>query len=193
MDRPYPVDRGDLPSDIETARLLLCCLHPESIRSGLLGDRSAIERQLAARVPADLIRDPAVLKFAAARLAEDQDYLPWSARGILLKDTRRMIGHFRFHSRPDPDYLNPYAHHAIEFGYVIFPAHRRQGYAFEALTGAMDWAVTHGVRRFVVTVSPDNAPSLALVAKAGFRKIGEHIDDEDGLELILLKKDAADR
>jgi RimJ/RimL family protein N-acetyltransferase len=57
----------------------------------------------------------------------------------------------------------------------------------------MDWAVTHGVRRFVVTVSPDNAPSLALVAKAGFRKIGEHIDDEDGLELILLKEDAADR
>jgi hypothetical protein len=31
------------------------------------------------------------------------------------------------------------------------------------------------------------------VAKAGFRKIGEHIDDEDGLELILLKEDAADR
>jgi RimJ/RimL family protein N-acetyltransferase len=56
----------------------------------------------------------------------------------------------------------------------------------------MDWAATRGVRRFVVTVSPDNAPSLALVAKAGFRKIGEHIDDGDGLELILLKEDARD-
>src|SRR5260370_16671441 len=102
MDGPYPVDRGDLPSDIETARLLLCCLHPESIRSGLLGDRSAIERQLAARVPADLIRDPAVLKFAAPRLAEDPAYLPWSPRALLLKHPRNMLGPFRFYPPPHP-------------------------------------------------------------------------------------------
>src|SRR5260370_21612752 len=109
MDRPYPVDRGDLPSDIETARLLLCCLHPESIRSGLLGDRSAIERQLAPRVPAVFIRDPAVLKFAAPRLADDPDYLPWSPRAILLKDTRHMISHLPFHTLAHPRRLTPSA------------------------------------------------------------------------------------
>jgi [ribosomal protein S5]-alanine N-acetyltransferase len=185
--------RGEWPADIETSRLLLRCLSPGSIRGGLSGNLSAIERQLAARVPADLIREPAVLKFAMARLAEDPDYLPWSARAIILKDAREMIGHLRFHTPPDPDYLKPYARAAVEFGYVIFAAYRRLGYAFEAVIGAMDWAKTRGVLRFVVTVSPDNAPSLALVDKAGFRRIGEHIDEEDGLELILLKEGVSDR
>ena len=32
-----------------------------------------------------------------------------------------MVGHVRFHSRPDPDYLAPYVRHAVEYGYVILP------------------------------------------------------------------------
>jgi L-amino acid N-acyltransferase YncA len=55
----------------------------------------------------------------------------------------------------------------------------------------MSWAETNGVRRFVASVSPSNTPSLALVAKTGFRKIGEHIDSEDGLEHIYLREGAA--
>jgi [ribosomal protein S5]-alanine N-acetyltransferase len=177
------------PADIETPRLFLRCFSPGSLRSGLAGDVGPIERQLAARVPSDLIREPAVLRFAAARLAEDPNYLPWSARAIILKHTGDMIGHIRFNTMPDPDYLRPFAQQAVEFGYVVFPSYRRQWYAFEAILGAMDWAKTRAVRRFVLTISPDNAPSLALAAKAGFREIGEHIDEEDGFELILLKGD----
>jgi len=183
-----PFAGGECPLDTETPRLLLCCLRPDSVRAGLSGDMRAIERQLRASVPVDLIHEPAVLKFAAAQLAADPDYLPWSARAILLKDTREMVGHLRFHTRPDPEYLHPYVRNAVELGYDIFTAHRRRGYAFEALTGAMSWAETHGVRRFVVSISPGNIPSLALAAKAGFCKIGEHIDSEDGLEHIFLRE-----
>jgi len=190
MDERSAMAGGDGLRDIATPRLLLCCLSPESIRSGLSGDLSVIERQLLASVPVELIREPTVLKFSAARLAADPDYLPWSARAILMKETREMVGHLRFHTRPDPDYLRSYARDAVELGYVIFSGHRRRGYALEALTGAMNWAGTRGARRFVATVSPNNGPSLALVAKAGFRKIGEHIDDEDGLEHIYLKEGA---
>ena len=168
--------------------MLLCGLLPDSIRAGLSGDVRAIERQLRGRVPLDLVREPAVLKYADAQLAADPSYLPWSVRAILLKQTREMVGHLRFHSRPDPDYLHPYARNAVELGYVVFSAHRRRGYALEALSGAMGWAETNsGVRRFVASVAPGNTPSLALVAKAGFRKIGEHVDDEDGVEHIYLK------
>ena len=98
-----------------------------------------------------------------------------------------MVGHVRFHSRPDPDYLAPYARQAVEYGYVVFAAHRRRGYAEEALVGLMRWArQTHGVDRFVVTIEPGNAASIQLAAKLGFTRIGEHVDPVDGIEYVYL-------
>ena len=47
------------------------------------------------------MREPAVLKFSDAELLADPHYLPWSVRAILLKETREMVGHLRFHTRPD--------------------------------------------------------------------------------------------
>jgi RimJ/RimL family protein N-acetyltransferase len=99
----------------------------------------------------------------------------------------QMIGHVRFHSRPDPDYLHPFARDAVEFGYVVFADHRRRGYAGEALAGVMQWAQeTHGVDRFVASVSPDNLPSLSLVRNLGFQKVGEYVDAVDGIEHVYL-------
>ena len=40
------------------------------------------------------------------------------------------------------------------------------------------------MRRFLLSISPENAPSLALAEKLGFRKIGSKIDEEDGPEEI---------
>ena len=173
--------------DIETARLLLRLIPPCAVHAALSGDLKALEQDLAATVPADLLEEPDVLRYARARLAEDADYLPWSARAIVLKHSREMVGHVRFHSRPDPDYLRPYARGAVEFGYVVFAAHRRRGYAEEALTGLMDWARrVHGVGRFVASVSPANQPSTNLVAKLGFAKAGEYVDPIDGMEYVYL-------
>ena len=42
-----------------------------------------------------------------------------------------------------------------------------------------------GIRHFVLSVSPENDPSLAIVRKLGFVKTGEHMDDEDGLERVF--------
>lgn len=173
--------------DIETPRLLLRLIAPSALEAGLCGDRPAVAQSLGASVPSDLIEEPDVLRHAAARLAEDIDYLPWSARAILLRDSMQMVGHVRFHSRPDPDYLAPYARHAVEYGYVIFAAHQRRGYAEEALGGLMRWAKrTHGIGRFVVTIAPDNQPSTLLATKLGFRRIGEHVDPVDGIEYVYL-------
>jgi len=56
----------------------------------------------------------------------------------------------------------------------------------------MCWAEKeYGVRKFVASVSPRNAPSLALIAKAGFCKIEKHVDDETGVEHIYLRDKAA--
>ena len=47
------------------------------------------------------------------------------------------------------------------------------------------YAVTHpDVRVLVASVAPDNVASRAIVEGAGFGKVGEEIDDEDGLEYV---------
>jgi RimJ/RimL family protein N-acetyltransferase len=173
-------------ADIETPRLLLRLVPPAALRAGLAADREAVAEVLGAVVPDDLIDGPTVLRFAAARLAEDSAYLPWSARAILIKSSLEMVGHVRFHTLPDPDYLQPYASEAVEFGYEVFAAHRRRGYAEEAVIAVMRWARQRSVKRFVLTVAPDNEPSTRLVAKLGFRHIGQHLDEVDGVEYIYL-------
>ena len=173
--------------DIETARLLLRHIAPRAIQAGLSGDLGTMAQDLAATVPRDLLEKPDVLRYSQARLADDAHYLPWSARAIILRASMVMVGHVRFHSSPDPDYLRPYARGAVEFGYEVFAAHRRQGYAEEALLGLMQWARrTHDVGRFVASVSPDNLPSANLVTKLGFEKVGEQVDPVDGIEYVYL-------
>ena len=66
------------------------------------------------------------------------------------------------------------------------PRHPQQAAASaqrrQAADGARD---EYQVHRFVVSISPDNLPSLGLAAKLGFRKIGSHIDELDGPEDIF--------
>jgi RimJ/RimL family protein N-acetyltransferase len=129
------------------------------------------------------------LLFSQAELDRDPAYLPWSARAVVLKERPEMIGHIRFHTRPDPHYLRALAPRGVEIGYQIFAAHRGRRYAQEALGGVMDWAsAIHGVQRFIASVAPANAASLGVIARFGFRRIGEHIDPEDGLEHIFLRE-----
>jgi RimJ/RimL family protein N-acetyltransferase len=53
----------------------------------------------------------------------------------------------------------------------------------------MDWARTEfGIGQFVVSISPDNAPSLRLTARLGFARVGEEIDEVDGLEYVFLRR-----
>jgi len=100
-----------------------------------------------------------------------------------------MVGYIGFHTAPDPEYLAELAPGGIELGYTVFAAHRRQGYAREACAALMQWArQEHGVDRFVVSISPDNVPSLRLAESFGFRKIGSHMDEIDGLEYIFERR-----
>ena len=178
--------------DIETARLLLRLVPPAAVEAGLANDLARCAELLGAHVPTDLREEPTVLVYAKARLDEDPLYHPWSMRALIDKQAMAMVGHIRFHTRPDPDYLRPYAARAVELGYEVFARHRRQRFASEAVQGVMQWArERHDVHRFVATVSPDNLPSLNLIARFDFRKIGEHVDPVDGVEGIYLRDQAA--
>jgi len=106
----------------------------------------------------------------AGRLAQ------WRARAITRLADARMIGHAGFHGPPDDAGM-------IEVGYTVFPAHRRRGYAGEAVHALLAWAREQGVDHFIASVAPHNEPSLRLVRRLGFAEVGRHWDDEDGEEL----------
>jgi [ribosomal protein S5]-alanine N-acetyltransferase len=50
----------------------------------------------------------------------------------------------------------------------------------------MTWAEReHGVTNFFVAISPDNAASLAMAVRLGFIRVGEQMDEEEGLEYVF--------
>ena len=162
------------------------------VDAALRDDWRKAERLLGAGIPSDLAGDPQVLALARNRLQADPGYGPWAPRAIILAAASApigpMIGHVGFHTRPGPGYLNAIAPGAVELGYTVFGPHRRQGFAREALTALMDWAVAlHGVPGFVASVSPANAPSLRLIAGFGFVKVAEQTDERDGAEHVFLR------
>jgi RimJ/RimL family protein N-acetyltransferase len=181
---PGPVDGA--AQRIETQRLSLELLAPPALRAiaeGRLDEASEITGCDLASFPEEE-RGIAAIRFKD--LAADPGYLPWSLRLLRLKPDLRFAGYFNFHTRPDPDYLRALAPGAVEFGYFVLPGFRRRGLAEETALGMMDWAARrHGIDRFVVSVSPDNAPSVAMARKLGFARIGSHIDETDGYEDIL--------
>jgi [ribosomal protein S5]-alanine N-acetyltransferase len=176
-----------VPNDILTSRLILRLMERDVIDRCLAGDRQQAECLLDAKIPADLFDEPTALKYARVQLDADPEYRLWSVRALILPATTTMVGHIRFHSRPDPDYLRPFARAAVEFGYHVFSGYRRRGYATEAARAAMDWAQrSFGIRRFIACVAPDNIASLAVIARLRFVNIGQHVDETDGIEHIYL-------
>lgn len=116
-----------------------------------------------------------------AQIKVDPEDATWVTRLVVKPETGEAIGCAGFHGRPDEVGM-------VEIGYGIDPLHRRQGHARAALTILLDVAARDmGVKIVRVTISPDNIPSRSLIDQYGFREVGEQIDEEDGLEIILEK------
>jgi len=106
-------------------------------------------------------------------------FAKWRARVLVpVEGEARMIGHAGFHGPPNEDGM-------AEMGYTIFPEFRGRGLATEAAQRLMDFAKENGATLIRASVSPDNAPSLAMTRKLGLVQIGEQMDEIDGLELVF--------
>lgn len=173
-------------SIIATPRLDLISLSPAFLEASLAGDVAAAEGLLGLGVPAEWFENTGLLQMRLDQLRQNSSLQPWLLRVMSLRAEKTVIGHIGCHTRPDPDYLRDLAPGGVEFGYSVFPAYRRLGYATEASTALMQWAHDQqGVDRFVLSISPENEPSLRLAARFGFHRIGSHIDEEDGPEDIF--------
>ncbi len=164
---------------IPTPRLELVCVPPE-VMEALQGDDLEAAGELLGVEPsvewAETIPDVLRLRQIRASVSERQ----WLVRAMVLRGSSpTLVGSLGFHAPPDQ-------RGAVEVGYTVLTAHRRRGYAKEAVLSLLSWAGgEHGVRRFVASVGPWNLPSLALVRKLGFVQVGTRWDDEDGEELVF--------
>jgi len=173
---------------IETPRLVLRTLPPAALAALVAGDRAEASRIAGCDLRDFPEEEASIADVRLKDVTADPDYLPWSLRAMALKPSLAFVGHFNFHAKPGADYLKELAPGAVEFGYFVMPERRRQGFAEEAARGMMDWVrCNHGIRRFVVSISPHNTASVAMARKLGFSRIGSHIDDIDGYEDILVR------
>ncbi|MEO7318580.1 MAG: GNAT family protein [Chthoniobacteraceae bacterium] len=158
-------------------------MSPAMLRSAIAGDRGTMGRLLGVSVPDSWEVRLAFLELRLQQLEANPSLPPWLIRGISLRDEGRLIGDIGGHSEPFISASPPLR--SLEIGYRVIEVDRRRGFAREAIEALMQWACDeHAVRRFLLSISPGNGPSLALAEKLGFRKIGSKIDEEDGPEEI---------
>ena len=158
---------------------------PLSVLDAFVDGNAATARELVDYVvPADFPDAAAaeVLEIRRMQLAADPARSPWSVRAMVRRDDRVMVGFVNFHGPPGVNDIE--APDAAELGWTVFPEHRRQGYATETARRLMDWArAEHGVRRFISSTTPGNAPSLRVHEKLGFHPTGQVVDGEIIFEL----------
>lgn len=172
---------------LQSGRLELVAMTPAFLEACLAGDAARAEAILGVHPPPEWLQESVWPRIRLGEMQEHPTLQTWLLRAIRRRGESRMIGYIGCHTAPDPSYLQETAPGGIEFGYTIYPEYRRQGYAYEACRTLMDWAHRdHGVVSFVVSISPENVPSLALARKLGFVKVGAHIDEVDGPEDVFL-------
>lgn len=157
---------------------------PAFIACVLARRREEAQAELGAELPDDWPSEgeERFLGLRLRQMREDERFQTWCPHAIVLGG--QMIGHAGYHGPPgvnandDPE--------AVEFGYRIFEPYRGRGYATEAARRLIELAEARaGIRRFVLSVAPDNDPSLAIVRKLGFVQTGQREDKEDGPELVF--------
>lgn len=182
-------NRPPVTTPIETERLVLLPFSSPCLRESLAGHRERAGSLLGCVFPPDWPGDmDDVLALRLSQLERDPGLADWLLRGVCLKSELRIVGTIGFHDAPGNEDVERVSPGAVEMGFEIEPAFRRQGIAREAALALMNWAHDrHGVRRFLASVRPDNLASLGLTAGLGFMRIGHHIDEIDGYEDIFEK------
>jgi RimJ/RimL family protein N-acetyltransferase len=172
---------------IRTARLDLVPFTATALEALIANDPLTASALLGVALPVDLgRRAQGLLVLRLGDLRRMPDAEAWLLRVVAARTPagRLMVGLTGFHGPPD-------LAGSVELGYEIEPAHRRHGYAAEAAAAMADWAIaTAEVRRVVCAIRPDNAASLAVARRIGFRPAGSRWDALDGTALLFERRRA---
>ena len=174
---------------LRSHRLDLVSMGPALLEALLADDRARAAQIGGFQIPDDLILSKRTFEMRLRQIRANPEVQPWLLRAIVIRESRMMCGRIGFHTAPGPEYLRDLAADGVEIGYSIGEPFRRRGFAKEAALTLMRWAFEiHQQRSFIVSIAPDNVASMAMARSMGFREIGSHIDEEDGLELIFERR-----
>lgn len=187
MNREHVATEHIARQHIVTERLRLIPMTVPFLQSSLAGDLGAAGNLLGATIPEDWLSSQPVMALRLRQLRRNPALQPWLMRAMVHIESDSMIGHIGCHDAPGAAYLQPNVPNGVEIGYTVFFAHRRQGYAREALAGLMQWAHNeHAITQFVLSISPQNEPSRRIAHHFGFVHKGVVEDDEDGPEDVFV-------
>lgn len=171
--------------EIITPRLSLRLMTEDFLEANLNDNLEKAESLIGLKLSQNWFDEKDIISVRLNDYRTDAEFANWGLWAIGLLETEEMIGFIGFHTKPNPEYLREFAPNAIEFGYTIFFQNRRQGFAQEALIGLMNWSIKqYPLENFIASVAPNNIASTAMVKKLLFKKIGEQIDEIDGLEFV---------
>jgi RimJ/RimL family protein N-acetyltransferase len=168
-------------ADISAEHLDLKWMSPSFLEASLDGRLDEAEAEIGASLPVwwpdEDVRRRLVMRLEQMR--SQPRSAEWLLRGMVRRADHKLVGVINFHGTPDE-------RNRAELGYTVFVEYRRLGYASEAAIAMMRWArAERSVETFVVSISPQNEPSLLLAAGLGFEQVGSQIDEIDGEEWVF--------
>ena len=165
-----------------TPRLALIALPGSVIAEVLAGRPGAFRDHVGVGYPDGWPADDRhVLELRMRQIDEGADHR-WLLRAVVTRDQRAMVGRIGFHGPPDPDGM-------VEIGYAIDAAHRRRGFGLECARALIESAERLPQVSVVrASIAPGNAPSLKIADRLGFARVGEQMDEIDGLELVFERR-----
>ena len=166
-----------------TARLRLVPITLEAIEAVLDHDKARAEELVGATFPRSWLNDELIAQgfpFSREALRADPDKRLWGDSLVLLRDEPRVVGSVVFHGHPGDG--------VAEVAYGIAETARRQGYAIEATTAAVEWALAQdGIEAVQATTFPWHLASLGVIKQLGMHPIGTREHDTLG-ELLLFER-----
>ena len=151
-----------------TPRLTMVALDLDAVEAALRGDRRALGRLLGADVPSDWPEAPLrerAMPVLRDRLVVDPTAAPYGTWAAIHAGT--VVGAAGFKGRPD-------ARGAVDLGYGILPAWRRQGLATEAARGLIEHVREDpAVRRVTADCHVRNGASIRVLERLGLTRVDE--------------------
>jgi ribosomal-protein-alanine N-acetyltransferase len=151
---------------IRTERLALipCSLGiAEAFADGRRPEVAGLSVQVPPDWPGPDLRD--FLPVYAKMLKNDPAVATWGIWLMVDPAEQMVIGDLGFKGAPD-------VHGAVEIGYSILPAYRRQGLTFEAVQALVRWAFTEqGVQVVHAECLADNLASVRILEKLGMERL----------------------